>query len=112
MLPSVGRMSPATMRRSELLPAPLGPVSTRASPAATEKLILAKTRRPPRMQVRSRPERFIATFPYGPPQAGRPPIRARYEALFEASLGRRLLFLQSRLVQNYRAYGRTGKMSL
>ena len=68
------------MRNNELLPAPLGPVKTKAWPAATEKLTLENTRRPPRMQAKSRPDSFIATIsltsasprpPYPPPRAGR-----------------------------------------
>src|SRR5262245_31872143 len=62
MPPSAGRMRPAIMRNSELLPAPFGPVKTSARPAATEKRTAQNTRRPPRMQAKSWPDSFIATI--------------------------------------------------
>src|ERR1700687_2362209 len=54
------------MRKSEVLPAPLGPSSASAPPACTEKLRPRKTLRPPRTPARSMPSmpiRVVTTFP-------------------------------------------------
>src|SRR5262245_57101200 len=51
--PAAGCTSPAIRRNNEDLPAPLGPVTTSASPAPTAKPRPEKTCRPPRMQARS-----------------------------------------------------------
>ena len=53
--PSVGRISPAISRSNVVLPAPLGPVTTSASPAPTAKLSSRKigSGRPARRQGRS-----------------------------------------------------------
>ena len=51
--PPAARTRPAIMRSSEDLPAPLRPVTTSASPPATENPSPAKTSRPPRTQARS-----------------------------------------------------------
>jgi hypothetical protein len=85
------------MRNNELLPAPFGPVKTSALPAEMEKLTPENTRRPPRMQVKSRPDSFIATIS---------------QLANEAAVGERMLFFSRMLVQNYRSYGRIGKKSV
>ena len=51
--PAASRTRPATSRSSEDLPAPFGPLTSRASPAPTAKLRPENTCRPPRTQARS-----------------------------------------------------------
>src|SRR5271169_727803 len=61
--PSSGRIKPAIRRSSELLPAPLAPVSTIDLLDSTLKLTPEKTRRPPRTQLRSVPLSSITADP-------------------------------------------------
>ena len=63
--PAGDRTSPATMRSSDDLPAPLRPVTSRASPAANRKLKPANTSRPPRTQARPLASSRIAARPAG-----------------------------------------------
>ena len=70
--PPASRTSPAIMRNSEDLPAPLRPVTSRASPPLRLKLRPAKTSRPPRTQARlspvsriSRPQASAARLAHG-----------------------------------------------
>src|SRR5215467_15592525 len=90
-------MRPAITRNNELLPAPFGPVKTSALPAETEKVTPENTRRPPRMQVKSRPDSFIATIFLSPVSAD------------EAAVQGRTSFFPRSLVQNYRSCGRIAK---
>src|SRR5260370_34720903 len=61
--PPVCATSPATSRNKEDLPTPLGPSTTKASPAPTVKPSPVKTWRPPRKQARSDPKRRIRSPP-------------------------------------------------
>src|ERR1700691_3409973 len=51
--PAASRRSPMTSRKSEDFPAPLRPVTVKASPEDTAKLTPENTSRPPRRQARS-----------------------------------------------------------
>src|SRR5947209_1492526 len=73
--------NPANSRSSEDLPTPLGPSTTRASPAASVKLNAEKTWRPPRKQARSDPKRRIELRPPAANPGPGPPRNRKKETL-------------------------------
>src|SRR5262249_19288853 len=104
-------------RNSELLPAPLAPVSTMDLPDSTVKLTPAKTRRPPRTQPSSVPLSSITAVP----GAGPGMIHACFDAYAAAAhiaVSRRGVdagfrpVSQPSLVQNFRSCGRTREKPL
>src|SRR3990172_3394830 len=81
-LPALGRSIPASIRTVVVLPAPLGPSTTRISPARTSSVTRSTTRRSPKSLVRSRASimnggftSHLDTDPARVPQRPRPDAR-------------------------------------